>query len=62
MGRRIGRPTLKLWDADHGNCLATFVGDATFECVALAGNTVAAGDTTGRLHLFDLRSPPLSPS
>ena len=44
--------TLKLWDASKGDCLHTFIGDAPFECVAVAGNAVCAGDGAGRLHVF----------
>ncbi len=44
--------TVKLWDMEMGNCLATFIADAAILCCAISpdGETVVAGDAGGHIH------------
>jgi len=46
--------TLKLWDLETGNVLATFIGDADMLSCAIApdGVTVVAGDSVGRVYFL----------
>jgi WD40 repeat protein len=50
--------TLKFWDLDTGIALATFYCDARVNCCAFAGGqTIVAGDYSGRLHFLHLEEP-----
>jgi WD40 repeat protein len=48
--------TLKIWDLLSGEEVASFSGEAGFDCCAIAldGVTVVAGDTSGRVHFLRL--------
>lgn len=50
--------TLSLYDLNSGIRLAQFPLEATILCCAVAGTVVVAGDTAGRLHVFDLIDSP----
>jgi hypothetical protein len=56
-GRRIVSgswdKTLRLWDAASGAELARFEGDAGIATIAVTPDTLAAGDTIGRVHILD---------
>ena len=51
--------TLKVWDLDTGEALATFTCDAAARCCAYseALNLILAGDADGHLHLLRLEAP-----
>jgi WD40 repeat protein len=44
--------TLCVWDIESGRCLAAFTCDGGVWSCSWAGNHIAAGDSTGRVHLF----------
>lgn len=44
--------TIKIWDLESGQLLQTFYCDAPVIAVSLVEGWLAAGDSTGRLHLF----------
>ncbi|MDT9326308.1 MAG: WD40 repeat domain-containing protein, partial [Limnospira sp. PMC 1286.21] len=48
--------TLKLWDLETGEVLATFTGEGAMESCAIApdGVTVVAGDGSGRVYFLRL--------
>ncbi|UNU23951.1 WD40 repeat domain-containing protein [Microcoleus vaginatus] len=48
--------TLKIWDLLSGKEIASFSGDAEFDCCAIApdGVTVVAGARSGRVHFLRL--------
>jgi WD40 repeat protein len=47
--------TLKLWDLQTGQALATFAGDAALYCCAFADiQTILAGDEGGHVHFLKL--------
>jgi WD40 repeat protein len=48
--------TLKVWDLETGNCIATFTADAAIFCCAVTpdGRTIVAGDVSGRVHFLRL--------
>ncbi len=51
--------TIKMWDLRLDVCMETFYGDAEFCSLALAAENnsiLVAGDSAGRIHLFELRS------
>ncbi|WP_190274292.1 hypothetical protein [Oscillatoria nigro-viridis] len=54
-GFRFDR-TLKIWDLLSGKEIASFSGDAEFDCCAIAPDrvTVVAGDRSGRVHFLRL--------
>jgi WD40 repeat protein len=47
---------LNLWDLEQGQLISSFSGDGEYSCFALApnGNTIIAGDRTGRVHFLQL--------
>jgi WD40 repeat protein/ribosomal protein L9 len=51
-----GDETLRLWEVASGRELARFASDSLFRCLALAptGNSLAAGDNGGRVHLIGI--------
>jgi WD40 repeat protein len=44
--------TLRAWDVDSQDCLATFTCDAPICSCAWGGDIIAAGDVRGNVHLF----------
>jgi WD40 repeat protein len=48
--------TLRLWDLDSGNEIATFTGESHMHSCAIApdGQTIIAGDVSGRVHFLRL--------
>ena len=46
--------TLKLWDLQSGQMVASFVGDRPFTCCAIAPDnvTIVADDNGGGVHFF----------
>jgi hypothetical protein len=47
--------TLKVWDLDTAEALATFTADAALLCCAFAGGqTILAGDRGGHVHFLKL--------
>ena len=48
--------TLKVWGLATGALLASFTGDASMRCCAVAptGEVIVAGDVTGRVHFLRL--------
>ena len=48
--------TLKVWNLETGEVIATFTGDSPISCCAVApdGVTIAAGDGSGRVHFLRL--------
>jgi WD40 repeat protein len=48
--------TLKLWDLESGTEIASFNGDGTLHCCAVApdGVTIVAGEASGRVHFLRL--------
>jgi hypothetical protein len=50
--------TLRLWDLETGECLATFTGDAAIPAVAVVrDDLVVAGSANGAIHILELRGP-----
>jgi WD40 repeat protein len=45
--------TLRLWDAKIGTELCRFSGETSFWSMAMSGDTLAAGDAIGRVHILD---------
>lgn len=50
--------TLKLWNLETGEEIATFTGEAPFLCCAVApdGVTIVAGESSGRVHFLRLEN------
>ena len=48
--------TLKVWDLESGECLATFTCDSAAYCCAYSGalKLIVAGDAGGHLHFLRL--------
>ena len=51
--------TLRLWDLEAGTTIATFIGDDPVTAVAVSpnGRVAVAGDSRGRVMVFDLPPP-----
>ena len=51
--------TLKAWDVEAGEVLATFTCDGAVRCCSMADDRklIVAGDTGGRVHLLRLEEP-----
>ena len=48
--------TIKVWNLGTGACRGKFFTDAAVLCVAFSTtNALAAGDASGRVHLFEIR-------
>ena len=48
--------TIRVWDLGTGACRATFFAEAAVLCLALSATSpLAAGDASGRVHLFEIR-------
>jgi WD40 repeat protein len=45
--------TARLWDATTGQEITRIVLDASVTGLSVHGNTIALGDTLGRIHVFD---------
>jgi len=49
--------TIKVWDLATGACLVTFFAEIAVLCMAFsATNALAAGDLSGSVYLFEIRS------
>jgi len=49
--------TIKVWDLATGACLGTFFAEIAVLCMAFsATNALAAGDLSGSVYLFEIRS------
>ncbi|WP_306557857.1 WD40 repeat domain-containing protein [Nostoc sp. 'Peltigera malacea cyanobiont' DB3992] len=50
--------TLKLWNLETGEEIATFTGESAFFCCAVAadGVTIVAGEFSGRVHFLRLEN------
>jgi WD40 repeat protein len=50
--------TIKVWDLERGECLATFRGESAFTvCAAVPGSRIlAAGELKGRVHFLKLEN------
>jgi WD40 repeat protein len=47
--------TLRLWDLESGEVIATFTGDAAITCVAVARDDLfVAGSANGAVHILRL--------
>ncbi|MEG4099510.1 WD40 repeat domain-containing protein, partial [Microcoleus sp. Pol17_C1] len=48
--------TLKVWDLSSGNLIASFTGESSIACCAIApdGVTIVAGDASGRVYFLRL--------
>jgi WD40 repeat protein len=48
--------TLKVWDLEKGEVIATFTGESPIFCCAIAsgGVTIVAGEKSGRMHFLRL--------
>jgi hypothetical protein len=56
---RHGIKTLRVWNLENGNLIATFHCDAPAICCAFAdGRRVVAGDEGGRVYFLYLEEPP----
>jgi len=61
-GRRAvsasGDQTLKVWDLERGEVVATFTGESSILCCAVGpdGVTIVAGESSGRVHLLRLEN------
>jgi WD40 repeat protein len=51
--------TFKVWDVENKRCLATFTGESTISCCAIAaeGRAIVAGERSGRIHFLRLVLP-----
>ena len=50
--------SLKLWDLESGNCVATWTADQPIQCVAaVCDRCFVAADGGGTLHFLDLVEP-----
>ncbi len=50
-----GDNTLRLWDLESGEVIATFTGDAAITCVAVARDDLfVAGSANGAVHILRL--------
>ena len=49
--------TLKIWNVESGELLATFTCDAAMRCCAFNGRELTAGDILGRVHFLRLEEP-----
>ena len=51
--------TLKVWDIESGQVLATFTADGSIDGCAVGpdGVTIVAGDSTGAVHILRLMEP-----
>ncbi|MFN6480330.1 WD40 repeat domain-containing protein, partial [Nostoc sp. DedQUE07] len=50
--------TLKIWNLDTGEVIATFTGESYMYCCAVAPDsvTIVAGDASGRVHFLRLEN------
>ena len=48
--------TLKVWNLETGKLIASFTGESSITCCALApdGKMIVAGETSGRVHFLRL--------
>ena len=48
--------TLKVWELESGKEIASFTGESTLKCCAVApdGVTIVAGEASGRVHFLRL--------
>ncbi len=48
--------TLKIWDLESRQVIASFIGDGAIQCCAIApdGVTIVAGEASGRVHFLRL--------
>jgi WD40 repeat protein len=48
--------TIKVWDLSSGKVIASFTGESSIACCAIApdGVTIVAGDTSGRVYFLRL--------
>jgi WD40 repeat protein len=55
--------TLKLWNLETGEVIASFTGESPIICCAVApdGVTIVAGEESGRLHFLRLEGIEASP-
>jgi WD40 repeat protein len=53
--------TLKVWDLERGEVVATFTGESSILCCAIGpdGVTIAAGESSGRVHFLRLENAQL---
>ena len=51
-----GDHTVKVWNIVNGEELMTFTGEGTFSCCGISpdGETIVAGELSGRLHFLKL--------
>jgi len=50
--------TLKVWDLERGEVVATFTGEGPIVCCTIGpdGVTIVAGDSSGRVHFLRLEN------
>ncbi|NMG19293.1 WD40 repeat domain-containing protein [Brasilonema bromeliae] len=55
--------TLKVWNLETGEVIASFTADSALMCCAVApdGVTIAAGEVTGRIHFLRLEGMEAKP-